>query len=53
MSSAERNEDKTSDKDTSFKTGDIIKIQHLDSGAFLSVTEKKLTRFILTKSCRT
>ncbi|KAL4480829.1 hypothetical protein ABPG72_001698 [Tetrahymena utriculariae] len=35
-----------------FKTGDIIKIQHLDSGAFLSVSEKKLSRFILTKNCR-
>lgn len=39
--------------DLSFKTGDIIKIQHLDSGAFLSINEKKLAKFIQTKNCRT
>ncbi|KAL4434984.1 hypothetical protein ABPG74_017740 [Tetrahymena malaccensis] len=31
-----------------FKTGDIIKIKHLDSGAFLSVSEKKFTKYSLT-----
>ena len=35
-----------------FKTGEIVLIEHLETGTILTVSEKKLMRFFKEKNCK-